>query len=190
MDANNHYSVAEIEEIISRLTEVEKLRLLKVFNQLGPERIGWTEEDLLQHTLVELLEGKRSWPTDVTPVKFIYNAAKSMLSNNLRKKQLGHSVPHISIDDLDTPSTTLDKGLAEQKSRAEQCVSDVFALFDELKDKDVLCVLRQMLEEVKKASILTVCKLTEGIYDAAIKKLKYRARKAFPDGLKYWDIQP
>lgn len=194
MAYDSYYADTEIEDLLCELAN--KVRLVRLMAQLGPERVGWKPEDLLQHAMVNILEGNRSWPKQVQPLAFIRNVARSILSNEAEKRKYELTTQHELIDAqelpatahvgmMDTPSPLEEKS---QDLRIGQCVKSVCELFDQEKDADVLCLIKEKLNSASKKAILMACNLTEKMYGAAFKKLKYRVRKMFPEGLKHWEI--
>jgi len=71
-------------------------------------------------------------------------------------------------------------------SSVSEWVEKILQLF--ISDKEATCYLKQKLESIKKAMILTICEFNEQIYRNVEKRIKDKARKQFPKGIPWWEI--
>lgn len=190
-----HYTIIEIEDKLASLNKTDITRLVALLKKMGPERVKMTAEDLLHHTLADLLSGRRSWPKIVEPIVFIRNAASSILNNAIESKQwrAERSYHHEDVSDLNeqveglvmrSPEESLS--LIQKGKSLEQAVQEIQTLFE--RDDEVLCVIRQMLKETATKAIKAACVLTDSAYERVMKRLRYNVRKAFPQGISAWEV--
>ena len=190
-----HFSIIEIEDKLASLNKTDIIRLVSLLNRLGPERVKMTAEDLLHHTLAELLSGKRSWPKTVESMVFIRNAASSILDNTVKSKQwreersyLHEDLSELSeeVEGLEIHSPEDSLLLKQENKSIARAVQTIVALFEG--DSEVLCVLRQMLMEASSKDIKVACQLADSAYERVMKRLRYNVRKAFPRGIATWEL--
>lgn len=193
VSGENNFNMVEIEDIFTNLSSIDKKKLLVLYRQLGPERVQWGPEDLLQQVISEVFAGQRSWRRDLAPLVFLRGAGRSILWRETQRRKLElsahrHALSDIDVADSEVTAACLFSDETVDKSILDKVVADIFNLFNEAKDADVLCLLREKLKSGIKKTIMITCELTEAMYLAAETKLKYRARKKFPEGLKLWGI--
>jgi hypothetical protein len=190
---DNSLSLIEIEDVLTNLSLTDRKKLLALYRQLGPERLQWGPEDLLQQVISEMFAGKRSWRRDLPPLVFLRGAGRSILWRERKRRRpelLAHQQGLSDIDVADSELATDGRfpDDAVDQSILDKAVAEILSLFNEAKDSDVLCLIREKLKRGVKKSIMITCQLTEAMYLAAETKLKYRVRKKFPEGLKLWGI--
>ena len=193
MAGDNNFNMVEIEDKLSNLSEIDRKILLIVCRQLHPERIQWAPEDLLQQVMSEVFDGRRSWRRDLPALVFLRGVGKSILWRERQRRSIELSAHRQGLSDIDVADTELAATAhftegEEDQSTIDKAVADIVCLFSEAKDANVLCLIREKLKSGVKKSIMITCKLTEAMYLAAEAKLKYRAFKNFPEGLKHWGI--
>jgi hypothetical protein len=66
-------------------------------------------------------------------------------------------------------------------------ITKIQNLFEQ--DKDASCFINQKLAEQKKKKILILCEFTEQVYRNVEKRIKDKARKRFPNGFPWWEIE-
>jgi len=204
MTGESHYSIVEIEEQVAGLSDADIARFIQYFELRGCiRRLGWSGLEHFHHTIADVLEGRRAWPRDVPRSAFLWNAGRSILSNEAKKKEREVEAQHVDVDEchekealqndhvgsLDE-SSYIANSLETQQGQelVKQWYSQITDLFDD--DHVVMCIIQQKYNELKKSVILKVCNINEMAYQAAMKKMKYHLKKAFPGGLPWWEVEP
>ena len=203
MTEEEHYSIVEIEELVASLGDADIARFIQYFEARGcVRRVGWSGVEHFYHTAADVLEGKRSWPRGVHPTAFLWNAGRSILSNEANKKGRETDAQHMDVDEFiergqsqdGSPGSFDESSYIENALETQEGQKMVQKWFSQVKDlfvdeESILCILQQKYNELKKNLILKVCDLDEKSYQAAIAKMKYRLKKAFPGGLPWWEIE-
>ena len=203
MTEEKHYSIVEMEELVAGLSDADIARFIQYFEARGcVRRVGWSGVEHFYHTVADVLEGKRTWPKGVHPTAFLWNAGRSILSNEASKKRHETDAQHMDVDEFIEKGQSQD-GVADshdESSYIENALETqegqkmVQIWFSQVKDlfadeDSILCILQQKYNDLKKNLILKVCDLDEKGYQAAVAKMKYRLKKAFPGGLPWWEIE-
>lgn len=203
MTEEKRYSIVEMEELVASLGDADIARFIQYFETRGcVRRVGWNGVEHFYHTVADVLEGKRAWPRGVHPTAFLWNAGRSILSNEANKKMRETDAQHMDVDnfiergktqdelsDSRDESSYIENALETQEGQKilQKWFSQVNDLF--VDEESILCILQQKYNALKKNLILKVCDLDEKEYQAAIAKMKYRLKKAFPGGLPWWEIE-
>lgn len=182
----------EIASAIEALTPGELIRIRKFayrrYWTLGRRGAGLSPEDLIQDSMMAILDGRRKWrKSRVDFVKLLTGVVKSLSSHIVEGKArdafddvVEHQAPHEDTDALDrmpSPAVLSPEELLEAEAlEREATVLDgkIRAHFSD--DEHALIVYQGLCESMKPAEIRE-CGLTEKEYDAAQKRLKRGVRK-------------
>lgn len=189
-----HHTLPEVQELIEQLTDADILRLYGAFRAKGcRSRAGMTEHDVFQEVAIKALEMERAWPVGLSPMKFFSVTGLSIISNEGKKHSKLSSLP--DPDDI-SPSENGTSILGfgefqpsdhsngfEDPDSVDAVISHILGIFDG--DAEADCYLRQKLEEAKKSLILKICKLSEDGYKNVVNRIKYKMRKAYPNGIPW-----
>lgn len=183
-ELRKHFSIGEAEEHVAGMTDAEYKRIILLIEQLNPHRAGCTGEDLFEAALRKILSGDRKWPRHVKLPTFVHQVVRSLLSNEIKKKQDAHPLA-TNIDSLgDIENDELTAHLANDEAAIARAVQELTNAFDD--DGDIRCIMLNKLRNQKAFQIKINCKLTEQTYQSAMKRLKRQALKLFPEGVDYW----
>ena len=91
---------AEVEALLSAFSPADWQRAQSIASLLCGGVTGWTPNDLLQETLVNFLDGTRTWPPDVHPLVVLKTAMRSIASN-ARKHNAANPIDQtVALDSL------------------------------------------------------------------------------------------
>lgn len=97
MTGNPILSIEQMRKGLEGLSVADRQRLLKAAKNLSINS-GLTAEDLLGEAILSALEGKRSCPAKVPLIIFLYNAMRSLTSNENEKLKNNPLAQSTSID--------------------------------------------------------------------------------------------
>ncbi len=196
MDTDNqeNHSLPEVQELIEQLTEADICRLYKFFIAKGcVSRAGMAGLDVFQEVATRALEMRRAWPVGLSPTKFFSMTGESIISNEEKKYSKASSMPDpddIKRDDIDmsimgfggAQENRVPNGFEDPYS-VDRIIEHILEIFDG--DAEADCYLRNKLKESKKALILEICRLSEDGYKNVVNRIKYKMRKAYPNGIPW-----
>ncbi len=195
----SHFSLVEVEERITKVTDADIGRLINLFKNMGcNRRTNLDEKELLNIVIKKVLEGERKWPTNVEMITFFKNAGRSLIKSeeNKKSKSTDKSVEIDEFQKTSSPQDTrellaMNSNLSpdqdletEDENKANMLLHEkIISLFKD--DKSILCILKKMLEDTKKAMILRICSITEKEYLSSRNKIKYQLKKSYPAGYEH-----
>lgn len=198
-----HYLDIEIQDLLENLSEADIVRILQVYGILGcSARTGMSNNELLNQVVVKALSLERRWPRGIEAISFFIETGKSIMSNEEQKRSKLVEMPTIdelSVDNENAPRhTSATANLSHQSAEAdvERDQSDklisiwimkIQQLFAD--DSQASCFISQKLDGQKKSKILGVCEFTDQIYRNVEKRIKDKARKHFPNGFPWWELE-
>jgi len=159
--SDSHYTEIEILEKINGLSQIEVIKIHKVYRTFGCEkRTGLTEQDVFQHVILKALESVgRPWPIGVSAVAFIIQTGKSHISNESERRLKLHYIPE--VDDILTDENNiinLTVPILIPYSDSSLQNSEELDFFN-MWMRNAQCFLEKKLDNQKKSAILKNCKI-------------------------------
>lgn len=97
-DTESRLTKAEVEAILSGLGPADWRRAESIANGFCGGLTGWTPEDLLQETLVSLLDGSRIWRPNLHPLVVLKTAMRGIASNARKHNNTSPVDENIVVD--------------------------------------------------------------------------------------------
>lgn len=179
-----------INEALASLSIADHLRLDKAARYLSrPSR--YTPEELINQTLLVVLEGGRPYNPNVDLISFLFMNMKNVASNDCRSQQRH---PEISLDAQvqNSGKSLLDKQQNPYPSpehivESEENLSIIKkSILDLFKDNLVTqTVVEGIIEEMSPKEIQELTELDSKGYASARRLMRRRIDKAFPKGWTY-----
>lgn len=176
----------EIESAILAFTPDELLRLRKV-SWYYATRHMIEAEDLLQEAIARALDGSRKCPVDISVVKFLAEAMRSIAHGESEKiENRRATVSLVSSDDpegeaLDPPdpSPSIEENMINEESAA--ILHDtILSLFEE--GTQARDMVEGMMDDWSAEELREVMDLDKTAYASMRKLIRRRLNKAFPKG--------
>lgn len=99
---DDRLSLAEVGEALDQLCAgADFARALSIARGRAAGLVGWTAEDLLHETMVNLLAGNRRWPRGLHPLVVLKTAMHSIASNIRKRGKKGPVDARASAEDAD-----------------------------------------------------------------------------------------
>lgn len=183
--ASATFSVVEISDAISLLSESDWLRLGKISKRFSFGRID--PDDLLQEAFASVLEGRRRCPRDIDIVRFLAGAMRSLASSQF--KSLSHS-PELHIistltDDensgIDLPTEIPNAAqtlISEQEMAAIH--SAIMSLFSD--DEIAKLIIEGDMEGMDASELYELTGLDKIAYASKRRLIRRRIDKVYPEG--------
>lgn len=179
----------EVESAIRAFTPDELLRLCKV--SLYYSSPGKLEADnLLQEAIVRALDGSRKCPADISVVKFLAEAMRSIAHGEREKiksrpvtKSLDSTDERdgVALDTLD-PSRSIEETMINEESAAI-IYDNVLSLFQEgTRERDMA---EGIMEELNAEELRELLDLDKTAYNSMRRLVRRRINKAYPKGWSY-----
>lgn len=180
-EPNNYYSIEEVREQLSNLTDAELTKLQKIAQSYIFD-YNLNTEDLLFITFEKVYDGSRNWPKNLKVLKFFQNTMQSVLDNELKKvkEELLLNSPN---EDGEEPINSIPDNSAgiENKIITEQEIDNIFSLFND--DKIAKELIEGRMENLNKKELLELLNLTDVEYESKLKKIRRRISKKYPKGI-------
>jgi DNA-directed RNA polymerase specialized sigma24 family protein len=176
----------EVESAISAFTPDELLRLRKVSLYYStPGRLE--ADDLLQEATVRALDGSRKCPANISVVRFLAEAMRSIAHGEREKIKSGPVIKSLDSTDeregvaLDTldPTSSIEDTMINQESAAILHDS-VLSLFEAgTPERDMV---EGIMAELSAEELRELLSLDKTAYDSTRKLIRRRLNKAYPKG--------
>jgi len=185
ISASATFSVVEISDAISLLSEADWLRLGKISKRFSFGRID--PDDLLQEAFASVLEGRRKCPHDIDIVRFLAGAMRSLASSQF--KSLSHSpelhfISTLTDDEnpgIDLPTETPNAAqtlISEQEVAAIH--SAIMLLFSD--DEIAKLIIEGDMEGMDASELYELTGLDKIAYASKRRLIRRRIDKAYPEG--------
>lgn len=203
LDSDANYSEVEVEDqLLEILTDDNTVRLIMIFTAKGCEDLaGMSGQEVLHQVIMKVLGMERKWPRDIQAISYLIETGKSVINNESVKRKRLHSVESVE-DYISKPGSEHESVSAEaiathppsymmlQSEQSSAIVTEwvdkIMALFSD--DVEANCFMEKKLANIAKAQILVLCDFSDQVYRNIEKRVKYKVKNRFPNGLPWWEI--
>jgi DNA-directed RNA polymerase specialized sigma24 family protein len=161
--ASASLSLAEAEAAIRALTDDDKASLMTIA-MMYARKTPYDHEDLVQEAMYRVLDGKRAWPRDLAPVRFLWGVVRSIASEWQKKRK----PPKV-------PAQCADPEGEERRAIAGLDVVRILALFDD--DPIAQILVRGMMEGARGQELQELSGLAKTDYESKRRKIQRRLEK-------------
>lgn len=166
--------VADVAAAIDALSDIELVRLkalARLWSRDLPGGLGWS--DILHEAIARVLDGSRSWPSDVPILAFLSGIMRSICNDHWRRARLEQRLL-VSRDDPDQrswPSEGSDEVPdPERVLAAAQTLANVYRLFED--DPLALKIIAGMADGLAAREICKVNGISELDYDTTRRRMR------------------
>lgn len=197
----SNYTYAEVQARLSALSEADIARLIQIFGVMGCEsRAGLSANDVISEVVSRVLSMERQWPRDVGILPYMVQTGRSVVSDEEKKYVREVKAAPEQIEGESVGSNIANHGMRATKPSPDSQISQmqrekiITVWIEKIQtlfagDEEATCFIAQKLAALKKAAILIACELTDQTYRNVEKRIKDKARKKFPNGLPWWEMQ-
>jgi len=177
--AREHLRTDEIGPAFDGLSRDDKLKLYAIEATLL-RGTGLGKGDLLREAVYRALEGNRKCPRDVPFMAFLVMTMKSIASHARRKSSrtvVAADPPELSCSG-ETHSASAPS--PEDEVIAASVIQGIYGHFED--DEEAVLVLMGWADGLRGKDLREATGLDQGKLDYAIKRIRTRMRKLYPDG--------
>lgn len=180
---DKHYSIDEIDVILTSLSQPDLLKLGKLAKLRGRHVRGLDPQDLLQETIGRIYEGTRRWPRKLEMLPFMDGSLRSVASQYYLKVKEEHAVMvYEELESSDQERDALIERVADTRPGPPDALNATQELAQELKrveglfqdDERALEVLMWKAEGYEASEIRREMGITQTEYDSTITKIRRR----------------
>jgi DNA-directed RNA polymerase specialized sigma24 family protein len=179
-------SADEINDAFDALSPDDKLKLAAI-EAIRRRGTAYARTELISEAVSRILGGVRRCPRDVPPVALIAQTMRSVASHARKQRQreapsadeelLGAGADRGSVIPLPAAPSPEDILMEKQNTAAVQAI---YGCFDD--DAEAQLVLMGWQDDLRGVALREATGLDQGQLDYAIKRIRIRMRKAYPDG--------
>lgn len=179
-----YLSGVEIGAAFAALSPSDKLKL-GVIDDMMRGGTGLGKGDLVQEAILRALDGSRNCPRDVSLMAFLVKSMQSIAGHERTKQRRLVSLTDVaetidaSVVDPAAAARSPEDDLVEKQSAA--AVQAIYAAFSD--DPEAQLVLMGWTEELRGAALREATGLDQGQLDYAIRRIRARMRKLYPEGV-------
>lgn len=182
--ADDYLSSDEIIAALDALSPDDKLKL-EAIEAIRRRGTGLQRKELMHEAMCRALLGERNCPRSVPFMAFMAQTMRSIASHERERRRRLHSLEEgeravdpargVSADAL--PATPEDILMAKQEAAAVQAI---YSCFDD--DSEAQLVLMGLEDGLRGAALREAAGLDQGQLDYAIRRIRTRMRKEYPQG--------